>query len=86
MAGFNLERRLTSPESREARAIAERRRILEWRVTTARQSDTPTLPWLTNALARGRVAEMRAAPREEDVDIAILRKRRLPLEPPEDPR
>jgi hypothetical protein len=83
MAGFNLEKRLTSPESREARAIAERRRVLEWRVTAARQSDTPTLPWLGNALARGRIAAMRAAPREEDADIALLRTRRLPLEPPE---
>jgi hypothetical protein len=86
MAGFNLEKRFTSPEGREARAIAERRRILEWRVTTARQSDTPTLPWLTNALARGRIAQMRASSREEDVDVAILRKHGLPLEPPEDPR
>ena len=87
IAGFNLEKRMTSPDSREARAIAERRRVLEWRVTTARQTDSPTLPWLTNALARGRIAQMRASPREEDVDIAILRERRLPLEPPaEDPR
>jgi hypothetical protein len=86
LAGFNLEKHLTSPESREAHTLAERRRVLEWRVTTARQSDTPTLPWLTNALARGRIAAMRAAPREEDVDIAILRKRRLPLEPPAEAR
>jgi hypothetical protein len=82
MAGFNLEKRMTSPDSREARAIAERRRVLEWRVTSARQADSPTLPWLTNALARGRIAQMRASPREEDVDIAILRERRLPLGPP----
>jgi hypothetical protein len=82
MAGFNLEKHMASPEGREARAIAERRRLLEWRVTTARQSDVPTLPWLTNALARGRIAQMRATPREEDVAIAILRERRLPLEPP----
>jgi hypothetical protein len=82
MAGFNLEKRMTSPDGREARAIAERRRVLEWRITTARQTDSPTLPWLTNALARGRIAQMRASPREEDVDIAILRERRLPLEPP----
>jgi hypothetical protein len=82
LAGFNLEKHLTPAESREARALAERRRILEWRVTTARQSDAPTLPWLTNSLARGRIAVMRAAQREEDVDIAILRERRLPLEPP----
>jgi hypothetical protein len=86
MAGFNLEKRLASPESREAHALAERRRILEWRLTAARQSDTPTLPWLGNALARGRIAAMRAAPREEDADIALLRTRKLPLEPPDAPR
>jgi hypothetical protein len=35
-------------------------------------------------MARERIAEMRAAPREEDVDIAFLRKHRLPLDPPEE--
>jgi hypothetical protein len=83
MAGFNLEKRLSAPEGREARAVAERRRVLEWRVSTASQYDVPALPWLTNALARRRIAQMRATPREEDVDIAILRKRKLPLEPPQ---
>ena len=83
MAGFTLERRLTAPDGKEARSIAERRRVLEWRIATASQNDVPLFPWSTNALARARIAEMRAAPREEDVDIAILRKLRLPLEPPE---
>jgi len=41
------------------------------------------LPWLTNALARDRVREMRKLPREEDVDIAILRRHKIPIEPPE---
>lgn len=85
MAGFTIERHL-SPDGREARAVAERRRILEWRVSAASEYDAPALPWLTNALARERVREMRAAPREEDVDIAILRKHKIPLEPPEIPR
>jgi hypothetical protein len=86
MAGFNLEKRLSAPDSREARAVAERRRVLEWRVSTANQYEALGLPWLTNALARGRIAQMRASRREEDVDIAILKKRRLPLEPPDDAR
>ena len=82
-AGVTLERRLTAPDGKEARSIAERRRLLEWRIVTASQNDMPLFPWSTNALARARIAQMRAAPREEDVDIAILRKRKLPLEPPE---
>jgi hypothetical protein len=83
MAGFTLERRLSGPDGKAARSIAERRRVLEWRIATASRSDVPLFPWSTNALARARIAQMRAAPREEDVDIAILRKRKLPLEPPE---
>jgi hypothetical protein len=83
MAGFSIERRLSPPDGKEARAVAERRRVLEWRVSAASQYDVPVLPWLKNALARRRVAQMRATPREEDVDIAILRKRKMPLEPPE---
>jgi hypothetical protein len=83
MAVFTLERRLSAPDGKAARSIAERRRVLEWRIATASRSDVPLFPWSTNALARARVAQMRAAPREEDVDIAILRKRKLPLEPPE---
>lgn len=84
MAGFSIERRLSPPDSKEARNIAEHRHVLEWRVSSASQNDAPILPWLKNAQARSRVAQMRALPREEDVDIAILRKRRMPLEPPED--
>ena len=83
MAGFNLERRLSPPDSKEARVSAEHRRVLEWRMATASQSDVPILPWLKSARARSRVAQMRAMPREEDVDIAILRERKMPLEPPE---
>ncbi len=82
MAGLTIEKRLSAPDSKEARAAAERRRTLEWRVSAASEYDAPALPWLTNALARARVREMRATPREEDVDIAILRKHKIPLEPP----
>ncbi len=83
MAGLTIERRLSAPDGRDARAVAERRRELEWRVTAASEYDAPSLPWLTNALARDRVREMRRLPREEDVDIAILRRHNIALEPPE---
>ena len=82
-AGFNIEKRLSAPEGREARALAERRRLLEWRVSTASRYSEPLLPWSKNALARRRVAQMRSIAREEDLDIAILRNAKLPLEPPE---
>ena len=85
IAGLTIERHLFSPDSRDAHAVAERRRTLEWRVSAASEYDAPTLPWLTNALARARVREMRSAAREEDVDIAILRRHNIPLEPPENP-
>lgn len=83
MAGLTIERRLSAPDSKDARAVAERRRELDWRVTAASEYDAPALPWLTNALARDRVREMRKLPREEDVDIAILRRHKIALEPPE---
>jgi hypothetical protein len=82
MAGFGLERRLSPPDGREVRAVAERRRTLEYRVTSASEIDEPLLPWLKNARARQLIVAMRALPREEDVDIAILRRHRRPLEPP----
>lgn len=82
VAGFNLEKRLSPPDSKEARVSAEHRRVLEWRMATASQFDVPILPWLKSARARSRVALMRARPREEDVDIEILRERKMPLEPP----
>jgi hypothetical protein len=83
MAGLTIEKRLSPPDSKDARAVAERRRELEWRVTAASEYDAPALPWLTNALARDRVREMRKLSREEDVDIAILRRHKIALEPPE---
>ena len=83
MAGFGIERRLLAPDSKEARAIAERRRVLEWRVAAAAKFDTPLLPWTKNARARARLAQMRAMPREEDVCIAILREHKMALDPPE---
>jgi hypothetical protein len=83
VAGFNLERRLSPPDSKEARVSAEHKHVLEWRMAAASQFDVPVLPWLKSARARARVAQMRAMPREEDVAIAVLRERRMPLEPSE---
>ena len=83
LAGFSLEKRLSPPDSKESRAVADHRHVLEWRVSTAGQIEEPLLPWLKNAHARARIAEMRAMPREEDVDIAILRQHKMPLEPPD---
>jgi hypothetical protein len=83
IAGFGIERRLLSADSREARALAERRRQLEWRTSAAAQYDAPVLPWLTNARARLRLAKMRTLPREEDVCIAILREHKISTAPME---
>jgi hypothetical protein len=83
IAGFGIERRLHAPDSKEARAVAERRRVLEWRVETAAKFDDALLPWTNNARARARLAQMRAMPREEDVCIAILREHKMALDPPE---
>jgi hypothetical protein len=86
LVGFAIEKRLTPADSREMRLIAERRRLLEWRASSANISDTPLLPWLRNARARSRLAKMRAMPREEDVCIALLKEHGMSLEPPEEHR
>jgi hypothetical protein len=83
LVGFNIERHLLAPDSKEARAIAERKHVLEWRVAAAAKFDNPLLPWTKNARARARLAQMRAMPREEDVCIAILRQHKVAPEPPE---
>jgi hypothetical protein len=73
MAGFGIEQRLVSPDSKQGRALNERRRLLESRVIAAARAD-PSAPWLNDARARRRLAQMRAKPRQEDLDLAILRK------------
>ena len=83
LVGFSIERHLLAPDSKEARAIAERRHVLEWRVAAAARFDNPLLPWTKNARARARLVRMRAMPRQEDVCIAILREHRMALDPPE---
>jgi hypothetical protein len=83
MVGFSIEKHLLAPDSKEARAIAERKHVLEWRVAAAAKFDDPLLPWTKNAHARARLVHMRALPREEDVCIAILRQHKVALDPPE---
>jgi len=84
ITGCSIERRLLPEGSKEARALADHRRVLEWRLTAALKFDAPLLPWLKNAHARWRVARMRAAHREQDVVTAVLREEALPLNPPEE--
>jgi hypothetical protein len=86
MAGFGIERRLFPADSKEARAIMERKRLLEWRVTAAAQFDLPLMPWAKNTRSRERLDQMRLHAREEDVCIAILREHKVATEPAEDHR
>jgi len=83
IAGLNIEKRFVASDGREFRALAERRRVLDWRISTADLVDTTMLPGLRNARARRRVARMRRLRRDEDVLLAILREQGLPIEPPE---
>jgi hypothetical protein len=83
LAGFGIEKHLVAPDSREGRAMNERRHVLEWRAMMAARADSGVLPWLKNARARKRLAQMRAAPRQEDVYVAILREYKMALEPTE---
>jgi hypothetical protein len=83
MVGFGIEKRLIPPDSKEARSLAERRRLLEWRSSAASKLDYSILPWTQNARVRTRLADMRLMPREEDVCIALLREHKMPLEPAE---
>ena len=83
LVGLSIEKRLRPSDGKEARSIAERRHVLEWRQAAAAESDGPQLPWTRNAHARVRLAHMRILTREEDVCIAILREHNVALDPPE---
>ncbi len=83
--GLNLEKRFVAADGREAHALAERRRVLEWRGSAAGKFDMSVLPWRRNAHARWRVARMRALRREQDVVEAILRELGSSVDPPESP-
>ena len=82
IAGFGIEKRLEPPDSKEGRSSSERRRLLEWRVAAAAKADG-FLPWLKNVWARKRLAQMRTRPRQEDVDLAILREKSIAAPPTE---
>ena len=84
-AGFAIAMRYAPYEGREYRALAERRRVIEWRVATAAQFDSPLLPWLKSAHARWRLGRMRTLNRQQDVVMAVLRDHGLPLDPPPPP-
>jgi hypothetical protein len=83
IAGFGIERRLLPADSKEARILAERRHLLEWRLASAAKLDRAILPWTSSARTRTRLAEMRLRPREEDVCIALLRDSKMAVEPTE---
>ena len=86
LVGFSIEKRLVPPDSREAKSLAERKRLLEYRAAAVSRLDSSILPWTQTARARARLAEMRLRPREEDVCIALLRDHKMALEPPENHR
>jgi hypothetical protein len=86
MVGFGIEKRLIPPDSKEAKSLAERRHLLEWRLAAAGKLDYSILPWTQNTRARTRLAQMRLRPREEDVCIALLREHKMALEPAENHR
>ena len=85
MAGFGIEKHLVPPDSKEGRAAGERRHVLEWRISMAARADASALPWLKNARARTRLAQMRTSARQEAYYAAILREQKMPLEPTEKP-
>jgi hypothetical protein len=86
MVGFGIERRLIPADSREAKSLAERKHLLEWRLSAASKLDSSILPWTQSSRTRTRLAQMRLRPREEDVCIALLRENQMALEPAESHR
>ena len=86
MVGFGIERRLIPADSKEAKSLAERKHLLEWRLSAAGKLDSSVLPWTQSSRTHMRLAEMRLRPREEDVCIALLREHKMALEPAESHR
>ena len=86
MVGFGIERRLIAADSKEAKSLAERKHLLEWRWSAAGKLASSILPWTQSARTRTRLAAMRTRPREEDVCIALLREHNMALEPAESHR
>jgi hypothetical protein len=86
MVGFGIEKRLIPADSKEAKSLAERKHLLEWRLSAASKLDSSILPWTMSSRTHTRLAEMRLRPREEDVCIALLREHKMALEPAESHR
>jgi hypothetical protein len=86
MVGFGIERRIVPADSKEARSLAERKHLLEWRLAAAGKLDSAIMPWTQSSRTRARLAQMRLRPREEDVCIALLRENKMALEPAENHR
>jgi hypothetical protein len=63
--------------------MSERRHVLEWRAMMAARAESGVLPWLKNARARKRLAQMRESSRQEELFVAILREHKMALEPTE---
>jgi len=79
--GFRLERGLLAPDSDEAADAARRQRVFEWRRSQT-PNDQGRGSWSMNRLARHRLALMQQYSHEDDVMIALLKERRIALEPP----
>jgi hypothetical protein len=86
MVGFGIERRLIPADSKEAKSLAERKHLLEWRLSAASKLDSAIMPWTQSSRTHTRLAQMRLRPREEDVCIALLREHKMALEPAESHR
>jgi hypothetical protein len=86
MVGFGIERRLIPADSKEAKSLAERKHLLEWRLSAASRLDSAIMPWTQSSRTHTRLAQMRLRAREEDVCIALLREHKMPLEPAESHR
>lgn len=82
LAGIALERRTWPPESREARTLAERRRLLDWQQRTAERFDSPLLPWVRPRHTRWHLEQMRALHREQDVLLAVIQAQKTPASVP----
>ena len=82
LAGIAIERRTWPPDSHEARALAERRRTLEWQQRTAERFDSPLLPWVKPRHTRWHLGQMRSLQREQDVLLAVMHEQKAPASPP----
>ena len=83
MVGFGIERRLVAPDSKEARSLAERRRMLEWRMSAAAKFDYADFALDAKcASAYAPRANAPAAARGRCLHCA-LREHKMPLEPAE---